>query len=133
MVFKQVEDIDVWKRGCRLAVSIYKISQDGSLAKDFGLRDQIRRAAVSIPSNVAEGFERETDKEFIRFLYISKGSCAELKTQLYIVQALEYISKTEIDRLIAECKEISPMLSGLIKYLSKSQVKSLKSKERKGN
>jgi len=71
--FKHLEDIEVWKRGSRLAVDIYKMSLEGLLSKAWGLRDQIRRAAVSIPSNVAEGFERESDVEFKRFLLIAKG------------------------------------------------------------
>jgi len=79
--FKRLEEIELWQRGCRLAVDIYKITSFGQLEKDWGLKDQIRRAAVSIPSNVAEGFERDTDAEFSRFASIAKGSCAELRTQ----------------------------------------------------
>lgn len=115
--FKQIEDIEVWKRGCRLAVDVYKMSQEGALAKDYGLKDQIRRAAVSIPSNVAEGYERESDIEFKRFLFIAKGSCGELRTQLYIAQVLNYIRKPDVETLLNECKELSSMLQGLIKRL----------------
>ena len=115
--FKKIEDIEVWKRGCRLAVKIYEISRDGSFAKDFGLRDQVRRAAVSVPSNIAEGFERESDVEFKRFLNIAKGSCGELRTQLYIAKALNYIENTDAETLLIECKEISSMLSGLANRL----------------
>jgi four helix bundle protein len=117
MGFDRIEDIEVWQRGCRLAVDVYSMSKAGLLSKDYGLRDQIRRAAVSISSNIAEGYERESDKEFARFLYIAKGSCGELRTQLYIAKALNYISNTDSDKLILECKEISSMLAGLIKYL----------------
>lgn len=123
MGFKVLEEIEVWKRGCRLAVNLYKSTQEGSLAKDFGLRDQMRRAAVSVPSNIAEWYERETDAEFIRFLYISRGSCAELKTQLYIAQALGYIDKEQSETYIAECKEISAMLTGLINKLKEKRNK----------
>jgi len=80
MGFKRLEDIDAWKRGCRLAVEIYKITAIGKFEKDWGLRDQIRRASVSVLSNIAEGFERDTDAEFSRFASIAKGSCGELRT-----------------------------------------------------
>ncbi len=115
--FMQIEDIEVWKRGCRLAVKIYEISNKGSFSKDFELRDQIRRASVAISSNIAEGFERESDKEFKRFLFIAKGSCGELRTQLYIAKALNYIENNEAETLLKECKEISSMLAGLANRL----------------
>jgi len=115
--FKRIEDIEVWKRGCRLAVDIYKMSREGPLSKDWELRDQIRRAVVSIPSNIAEGFERESDVEFKRFLFIAKGSCGELRTQLYIAQALNYLEKEVVNELISECIEISSMLYSLINHL----------------
>ena len=81
---KGFEELKVWQKAKDLAVLIYKITSDGKLSKDFGLRDQIRRSAVSIASNIAEGDERETDKESVRFFYIAKGSLAELRTQLMI-------------------------------------------------
>jgi four helix bundle protein len=96
MMFKKIEDIEAWKRGCRLAVEIYKETNSDPFSKDWGLRDQIRRSVVSIPSNIAEGFERESSAEFKRFLLIAKGSCGELRTQLYIAQALEYITKARL-------------------------------------
>ncbi len=117
MMFKKIEDIDAWKRGCRLAVNVYNETYKDPFNKDWGLRDQIRRSAVSIPSNIAEGFERESSAEFKRFLLIAKGSCGELRTQLYIAQALEYITKINVEQLIDECKEISSMISGLISHL----------------
>jgi len=112
--FARLEDIEVWKRGCRLAVEIYKLSGKDALNKDWGLKDQMRRSAVSIPSNIAEGFERDSDAEFRRFLCIAKGSCGELRTQIYIAHALDYIDKTETQEIIQECVEISSMLHGLI-------------------
>ena len=123
MSFKKLEDIEVWKRGCKLAVEIYRVTSAGSFEKDWGLRDQVRRAAVSIPSNVAEGFERDTDAEFSRFASIAKGSCAELKTQIYIAQAIGYLDKTSSDFLINECNEIASMLKGLTKYLKQETSK----------
>ncbi len=117
-MFSRIEDIDVWKRGCRLAVDIYRFTEVEPLSKDWGLRDQMRRSSVSIPSNVAEGFERNTQKEFRRFLFIAKGSCAELRTQLYIVKALEKISHDLVTPLIEECKEVSAMLQSLASKLN---------------
>ena len=116
---KRIEDIEAWKRGCRLAVDIYKITAVGSFEKDWSLRDQIRRASVSIPSNIAEGFERNSNAEFKRFIHIAKGSCGELRTQLYIAEGIGYINKETVNPILQECLEISSMLSGLSKYLTK--------------
>lgn len=115
MLFTKIEEIVAWKRGCRLAVNIYKITAKGALEKDWGLRDQMRRAAVSISSNIAEGYERDTAPEFKRFASIAKGSCGELRTQLYIAQALDYITKSDAESLLQECMEISSMIAGLKK------------------
>lgn len=118
-MFTRIEEIEAWKRSCRLAVRIYEQTQQGKIDKDWGLKDQMRRASVSIPSNIAEGFERESQTEFKRYLYIAKGSCAELRTQLYIIKALDYLPQAEIDYLLDECREVSSMLQGLIKHLKK--------------
>jgi len=83
------------------------------------MQDQIQRAALSIPSNVAEGYERDSNKEFVRFLNISKGSCGELRTQLYISRKLRFIKKVDSDRLVTELKEISAMLHGLARAVRK--------------
>jgi len=85
--------------------------------KDFNLVGQIRRCAVSIPSNIAEGYERKSNTEFVRYLYIAKGSAGELKTQLYLVKDLEYIAEEKFMELFKKCEEISKSLSGFIKYL----------------
>jgi len=97
------------------------LTTQGQLGKDWGIRDQIIRAAVSIPSNIAEGYERESTAEFKRFLLIAKGSCGELRTQIYIAQALNYIQKQDAEPLIKECIEISSMISGLIRHLKKQK------------
>lgn len=115
--FKKIEDIDVWKKSCRLAVDIYKFSSLAGLEKDWGLRDQIRRAAVSIPSNIAEGFERDSKLEFKRFLLIAKGSCGELRTQLLIIKALALLPEENVNSLLSDCIEISSMIKGLVKYI----------------
>jgi four helix bundle protein len=115
------EDLDVWKEATSLAVDIYGISMDGKLSKDFGLLDQIRKSAVSIASNIAEGKERETVPEFIRFLYIAKGSAGELRTQIYIAQQIGYLEREKYDELKARAEKISGMLGNLIKTLKKGK------------
>jgi four helix bundle protein len=112
----QFEDLDIWKEGMRIAVKIYEIMQS---CKDFGLKDQMQRAVVSIPSNIAEGFERQTNKEFIHFLYIAKGSCGELRTQIYLGYQLNYISKDNYNDLLEKTKLLSIMLSNFIKARKK--------------
>lgn len=105
----------VWSRAKDLAVKIYKVSGRGALFKDFGLRDQIRRSAVSIPSNLAEGDERDTDKESVRFFYIAKGSLAELRTQPQIAFEIGYIEKDTFEELDQECIQLGKMIGALIK------------------
>ncbi|MBO4647312.1 MAG: four helix bundle protein [Lentisphaeria bacterium] len=110
------EKLAVWKRSCRFAVSLYEKLKG---CKDPGLYSQMTRAAVSIPSNIAEGAERKTKKDFVHFLYnIAKGSAAELRTQLYIAGELKIISKEDTKMLVRECKELSKMLKGLINALN---------------
>jgi len=115
------QDLKVWQRAKDLAVYIYKITAHGKFAKDYGLRDQIRRAAVSISSNIAEGDELGTDKLSIRYFYTSKGSSAEVYTQAIISIEIGYITQEEYDHIEEECKAISSMLTRLIK--SRSQFK----------
>ena len=110
------EDMDVWKRSSRLSVSIYRELID---LKDFGFKDQITRSSLSVPSNIAEGFERATGKDKRNFLNYSKGSCAELRTQIYIGMEIGYIPKELGKNWIKETEEISSMLTGLMKYLGK--------------
>jgi len=117
-MFKKVEEIEAWKRACRLAVEIYRLCEIEPLAKDWGLRDQLRRAAVSIASNIAEGYERNSRAEFRRYLVIAKGSCGELKTQLYILKAIEKLPAADVEKLIKEVIEISLMIGGLASSIS---------------
>jgi len=111
VVIEKFEDLDVWKEGVRLSVEIYKALEH---CKDYGLRDQMHRSAVSIPSNISEGFERKGNKEFIQYLYIAKGSCAELRTQLYIAMKTQTIDNQKASNLIETTKKISAMLYSLI-------------------
>jgi len=105
----------VKKRACRLAVGIYESLRN---CRDYGLKDQMTRSAVSIASNIAEGAERNSKAEYIRFLHIAKGSAAELRTQVYIAQQIGIYQNTQATELVAELKEISSMLQGLIKSLT---------------
>ena len=114
MGYKSFEELDVWKRACRLAVRIYEVLKD---CRDYGLKDQMTRAAVSIASNIAEGAERDSRPEYIRFIHIAKGSAAELRTQVYIAQRIGILTDSQAAELTAELKEISSMLQGLAKFL----------------
>jgi four helix bundle protein len=109
------ENLEIWKEAMKLSVEIYEVVKN---CKDFGFKDQIQRAAVSVPSNIAEGFERQTNKEFIYFLYVAKGSCGEMRTQLYLAKALKYIENEKTNELI----ERTRVLSKKTKILSKQNV-----------
>ena len=111
------KDLDVWNKSVALVTSIYEITKDFPKDELFGLTSQIRRSAVSIPSNIAEGSARKGNKEFVQFLYISLGSMAELETQLIIATNLKYISSSKYDLIINDLTDIRKMLSGLIKYV----------------
>lgn len=112
------EEIISWQKARELNAEIYRVTNNNEIFnKDYGLRDQMRRASISISSNIAEGFERETTKEFIRFLYIAKASAGEFRSQLYLASDLGYISNSEFYSLNEKVNEISKLLSGFIKYL----------------
>jgi len=106
------EDLAVWKRSARLSADIYRAMKD---LGDFGFRDQITRSGLSIPSNIAEGFERKSKKEFLVFLKYALGSCGELRTQIYIGMDVGYINGIAGKNWIQETKEISAMLTSLLK------------------
>jgi four helix bundle protein len=127
--FNRFEDIDAWQRSRELTNKIYKISSKGDFARDFGLKDQIRRASVSIMSNIAEGFERSGTGEFAHFLATAKGSAGEVRSQLYVALDQGYISQVLFDPLSAGVTDISRMLSGLMTYLKKSGLKGTKFKQ----
>lgn len=120
------EDIQAWQKARELTGAIYKVSSADSFNKDFGLKDQIRRASVSVLSNIAEGFERNGSKEFLLFLSIAKGSAGEVRAQLYIAFDLEYISKTEFDDLSKLATDTSKMIGGFMTYLKNSDLKGAK-------
>jgi four helix bundle protein len=116
--FTRIEEIECWKEGVDLTLKIYGLKRKSSLLlKDYGLVDQMQRASVSMPSNISEGYERHTYQEFIHFLYIAKGSCGELRTQLLIAKELQYIIKDDFELLDDKCRKISSMIMNLIKSL----------------
>jgi four helix bundle protein len=115
------EDIVAWQKARELARMIYQVTQDGPFAKDWGLRDQIRRATVSILSNIAEGFERSGQAEFRQFLTIAKGSCAEARAQLYVALDVGYLTKSQFDDLMARYEECARILGGLRASIAKQR------------
>lgn len=125
---KYFEDFEIWKSARELTNRIYKITGQGALAKDFGLQDQIRRASVSVMSNIAEGYERGGNQEFIQFLAIAKGSCGEVRCQLYVALDQGYVEKGECEQLMGSAKRISVMIGNFIEYLKGSRYKGPKYK-----
>lgn len=112
------QKLKVWQRAKDLAVFIYKLTSQGEFYRDLGLRDQIQRAAVSIPSNIAEGDALKTDKQAIKHFYIAKGSAAEVLTQSIIAFEIGYLDQTHFDHIEVECRKISGMLQKLIQARS---------------
>jgi len=125
---RRFDEIDAWKKARELTNSVYRLSGTGSFAKDFGLRDQIRRASVSIMANIAEGFERDGTAEFIQFLAIAKASAAEVLSHAYVALDQDFISKDEFDRIFVKTSEVGRMLAALMMYLRRSGTKGLKFK-----
>ncbi len=126
--FEKFEDLEAWQRARVLAKEIYAISSSGGFSKDFVLRDQIRGAAVSVVSNIAEGFERGGNQEFLQFLSIAKGSAGEVRSQLYLALDQDYIDRAAFDRLRDLAVEVSAKLGGLMAYLKASGMKGSKYK-----
>ncbi|MDZ7803820.1 four helix bundle protein [Thiohalophilus sp.] len=108
-----LESLDVWKRACRLSVRLYQTLAD---CREYSFKDQITRAALSVPSNIAEGYERETDRTRVQFFKIAKGSCGELRTQLMIGRAAGFIEAETGKEMEEEVREISRMIWGLIRH-----------------
>jgi four helix bundle protein len=114
---EKFEDIIAWQKALELSDLIYTVTNKDKFSKDFGLKDQIRRAAVSVVSNIAEGFERESNNQFIYFLVIAKGSAGELRTQIYIARNQDYITKEEFELLNTKVLEVSKTIGGFVSYL----------------
>ena len=118
---KKFEDLVAWQRSRDLTKQIYELSSSGQFGRDYGLRNQIQRAAVSIMSNLAEGFERGKNTEFHQFVSIAKGSCAEVRCQLYIALDAGYISSLEFDQLRSDAEELGRILGGLRRAIQRKR------------
>jgi four helix bundle protein len=128
MAYQSFEDLKVLHRGCALAVDLFR-AFDG--CKNFTLKDQIGRAGLSVPCNVAEGSERGSTKDFAHFLNFSKGSCGEVRTQVYIARKLNLLKKPEFEHFVGETKELSRMLEGLRRsILTKTRPKQKRARRR---
>ncbi|MCC7211552.1 MAG: four helix bundle protein [Candidatus Brocadia sp.] len=122
------EDLEVWKLARGLTNKIYKITSTGAFSKDYGLRDQIRRASVSVMSNISEGHERGGNQEFIQFLSIAKGSSGEVRSQIYVALDQGYVGENEDKRLIDDFKKLSIMINNFMEHLKGSRYKGAKYK-----
>jgi len=125
---QKFEDIEAWQKARELTNAVYFCSGKGAFAKDFGLRDQIRRAAVSIMSNIAEGFERGGSAEFSQFLAIAKGSAGEVEAQLYVAFDQGYINQEQFDSIRSTASSTKKLIAGLMNYLKRSNLKGQKYK-----
>lgn len=121
MKIEKFEDIQAWQKARELVNRIYSTTNKGDFAKDYSLKDQLRRASISVMSNISEGYARQTDKEFAQFLYIALGSTAEVQSLLYAVQDLNYISKEEFDNIYELSSEVARLIAGFRKYLQRAQ------------
>ena len=126
--FNSFEEIESWKRARVIVRNINSITGQGDFFRDFALKDQVRRSASSIMVNIAEGFEREGNREFINFLSYAKGSCAETRSHLYIALDNDYLSEEEFEDLNDELKQIGRLIGGLMSYLRKSGIRGSKFK-----
>jgi four helix bundle protein len=121
-VYRDFEDLPIWKESRDLTVGIYKLTNEGKLAKDWCLTNQIRSASLSISSNIAEGFDRSSRKEFIRFLYIAKGSVSEVRSQILVCIELGYVEKNESKILLDRTKSLAKQIGALISFLKKKNI-----------
>ena len=118
MAFVKFEDIEAWGKSRALVLSVYRLTNEGAFRQDRGLCDQIRRAAVSVSSNIAEGYARRGNKEFAKFLWIAKGSAAEVQSQLHLALALGYVEKDRFDSLYNEANLIQVQIFRLIQSIT---------------
>ncbi|HXT11011.1 MAG TPA: four helix bundle protein [Candidatus Angelobacter sp.] len=123
---EKFEDILAWQKARELTKNVYAHSKVGAFARDFGLKDQIQRASVSIMGNVAEGFDRGGDKEFAQFLSVSKGSCGEVKSHLYVALDQQYVTQAQFTNLYNEADEVGRLIAGFMSYLRESNLKGRK-------
>lgn len=121
MTIKRFEEVEAWQKARILTTAVYTMCSEGKASKDFGFRDQIQRASVSVMSNIAEGFERNNNKEFVRFLLYSKGSCGEIRNLLIIANDLKYIQDQQFNELSELAVIVSSQIANFIKYLKKAK------------
>ncbi len=125
---EKFEDLEVWQLAKNVANEIYDLTSVGKFSHDYVLRDQIRRAVVSIFSNIAEGFERNGNKEFVQFLSIAKASCGEVRAQLIFAKDREYITEHQFNSILKNLVSLSNQIAGFAKYLKQSEVRGTKFK-----
>ena len=123
---KRFEELEAWQHARRLTNEIYRVSALGRFSRDFGLRDQVRRAGVSVMSNIAEGFERGGNKEFMQFLCVAKASCGEARSELCVASDQGYITLDQFEALSAMALQTSRLISGLLRYLRQSSFRGSK-------
>lgn len=128
MTVRNFEDLKIWQAAKQLSKQVYTVTSIEKYHRDYSLVDQTRRAAVSVMANIAEGFERENNKEFIQYLYIAKGSCGELRSHVWIAEELAFLSAKEGSSLRSEAAGLSIMIAKLISYLKTSPIKGTKHK-----
>ena len=126
--FRKFEEIEAWQEARILTNKIYDITSNQPFCKDYGLCDQIRRAAISVMSNISEGYERSGSKEFKQFLYIAKGSVGEIRSQLYVALDRNYINQDIFNDVNDYANKVARIIAGLIKYLRNSEIKGEKYK-----
>jgi four helix bundle protein len=124
--FTRFEDIEGWKKARQLTREVYRLSNGGAMSRDFGLRDQMRRASVSVMANIAEGFGRGGNKEFISFLSIARGSCAEVKSHAFVALDAGLLNEADARQIQDLASESEALVSGLIKYLAASDARGRK-------
>ena len=125
---KRFEDIEAWQKARELMKSVYVVTSRNNFSKDYGLTNQIRRASISVMSNISEGFERDGDREFLQFLAQAKGSCGEVRSHLYAALDLGYLKESEFEEISNQALRTSQIISGLMRYLRKSEFKGSKFK-----
>ncbi|MCC5637944.1 four helix bundle protein [Nostoc sp. CHAB 5844] len=118
---ERFENLIAWQKARVLTKAIYQITQQGAFSKDYGLSGQMQRAAVSIMSNIAEGFERNRPKEFHQFLSMAKASCAELRSQLYVALDVQYIQSSEFNQILNQAQEVGKIIGGLRASIDKNK------------
>ncbi|GAI25321.1 unnamed protein product [marine sediment metagenome] len=119
MKIERFEDIEAWKEARKLVDMVYNVSNEGLFSKDFSLKNQIRAASVSVMSNIAEGFDRGTNREFIQFLIVARASTSEVKSQLYVALDQNYIHQNKFDKVYQQAAKIISLIDGFIRYLKK--------------